>query len=421
MTRYAEPKLAAYLTVVAAGLLGAIALDLPELAATVAPFALFLLAGALFERAPALDAELALRPDRVLEGEDVTLELQLRAAAPIARLTVEVEVPAGLSAESEATVVSLGARPRRLALGIHAARWGGYALGPVRAITRDDFALHAYAGRLGRPVGLHVHPRAQRLRRGLRPYATRPQAGTLASRARGEGLEPGELRPFAPGDRVRRINWRATARRGRPYVSDRQLERNADVVLFLDTFVDAGSARDGTLAATVRAADALAAHHLARGDRVAAVGFGGVLSWLLPGAGRRQRNRIAATLVRSEVVFSYAAKDLKVLPAGLLPAGALVIAITPLLDDRAITAIIDLRARGFDVAALVISPFDFLPSPLGSTEALARRLWRLEHDDLRQRLQEAGIAVGVWADPLPLDAAVEAVNGFRRFATGGRV
>ena len=62
-----------------------------------------------------------------------------------------------------------------------------------------------------------------------------------------------------PGDRLRSINWRASARRGELIVNDRHPERNTDVILFLDSFAEARTARaESTLDRAVRAAATLA-------------------------------------------------------------------------------------------------------------------------------------------------------------------
>ena len=51
-------------------------------------------------------------------------------------------------------------------------------------------------------------------------------------------MEFADLRPFMFGDRVRRINWRASARRGELWVNEQHPERNVDVVLFVDSFAE---------------------------------------------------------------------------------------------------------------------------------------------------------------------------------------
>ena len=46
------------------------------------------------------------------------------------------------------------------------------------------------------------------------------------ARAKGDGIEFADIRPFVPGDRVRRINWRASARRPGLWVNESHPERN---------------------------------------------------------------------------------------------------------------------------------------------------------------------------------------------------
>ena len=125
-------------------------------------------------------------------------------------------------------------------------------------------------------------------------------------------------------------------------------------MLFLDSFTDAGPEGRGILGQAVRAAATLAELYLRRRDRVGLVAFGGTLRWLEPGGGLVQHYRLVDALLETRVRFSYAWKDVNVIPARMLPARALVIAVTPLLDPRAVSALLDLRARGFDLAAVEV-------------------------------------------------------------------
>ena len=64
------------------------------------------------------------------------------------------------------------------------------------------------------------------------------------------------------------------------------------------------------------------------------------------------------------------------IPARTLPPKALVIGLTPLLDERAVGALLDLRARGFDLAIVDVSPVPFAAAGADEAERLAHRLWR---------------------------------------------
>jgi uncharacterized protein (DUF58 family) len=148
---------------------------------------------------------------------------------------------------------------------------------------------------------------------------------------------------LAPGDRPRQINWRATARRGALHVTERHLEHSSDVVLLLETFADVRDHASGTLDGAVRAVASLARSHLARRDRVALVDFGGSLTWIEPAFGISQLYRIIDPLLASEVAFSYAWRVAKSIPRKVLPPGTLIVAVSPLLDERSIRLITELH------------------------------------------------------------------------------
>jgi uncharacterized protein (DUF58 family) len=241
-------------------------------------------------------------------------------------------------------------------------------------------------------------------------------AGNRVARIRGDGIEFAEVRPFAPGDVIRRVNWRVTARRGSLYVSERHPERNADVILFLDTFSDVGDAYENTLVLAVRAATSLAARYLERKDRVGVIGFGGVLSGIGPRLGTAQLYRIIDSLLSSEVTLSYVNKDVRFVPRQLLPAKALVIAITPMVDERSIVALFDLRRRGFDLIVVDVSPVPFAPPGDNAVDALAHRLWRLRREALKARFEGLGVPVSEWQEGQPLQLPIAAASEFRRRA-----
>src|SRR5207244_8860134 len=150
--------------------------------------------------------------------------------------------------------------------------------------------------------------------------------------------------PCVPGDRIRRVNWRASARRGELWVNEQHAERNADVVIFLDTFTEAARGGRSTLDLALRAAASLVARYLREKDRVGFVTFGGMLNWLLPSTGTAQLYRIVDSLLDTQIVLSYGWRDLGVMPRRVPPPQPPVGAVTPLLDERAATALLDLRA-----------------------------------------------------------------------------
>jgi len=418
VTRAATTKLRAYPALAGLGLIGALALGRPELAAVAAPFAVFVAVGLALAQRPELRLVAELERERQIEGRHVGVDLDVTATRAIARLELLLDLPDGLEAEEPNPRLIRLARggERSIQIPLRCVHWGAYEVGEVRWRARDAFGLVSFEGSAGEPSRLKVYPRGETLRRVLRPLETQAFSGNQVARSRGEGIEFADLRPFTPGDRVRRVNWRATARRGAPWVNEAHPERNSDVVIFLDTFAEARRADTGTLDLGVRAAATLAAHYLKEKDRVGLVSFGGVLNWLTVSSGTTQLYRVVDSLLDAEIALSYAWKDLDVIPTRTLPPRALVIALSPLLDERAVGALLDLRARGFDLAVLELSPFPFIEEGMSETERLARRLWRLRREALRSRYAALGVAIVEWHEGVPIEAVVEEVRGFRRHA-----
>jgi uncharacterized protein (DUF58 family) len=423
VTGHPAAKLRGYAAMVAALLWAAIGLHRPELVALAAPFGLLLAVGLATTAPPELAVAIEEDELRAIEGDTVTLHAELTAKGSAASpLAVAVQAPAGLSVAAPARVLRLDRdATAEVEFDVDCGRWGGYLAGGMRLSAAGPLALVRYEQAVEPAVRVRVYPRTESVRALPRPAATHASAGNYVTRVRGEGLEFADLRPHAPGDRLRQVNWRVSARRGRLHVNEYHPERNADVVLFLDAFTDTRAEDGGTIDMTVRAAAALAAAYLATRDRVGVVGFGGVLRWVLPATGNVQSYRILDSLIDTQVVASYAWRDVAVIPARTLPPHALVLAISPLADPRMLEALADLRARGVDLAVIDVSPMPFVPAPRGDLGELAYRLWRLQREQLGSRYRALGVPVVEWTSGRPVDEVLAQVREVRRYARTVRI
>jgi uncharacterized protein (DUF58 family) len=423
VTRTASPKLIAYAGLAALGLLAALAARLPELVVLAAPFAIVAAVGQVQVRRPELRTRVELERDRVLEGEEVVVTVTVDAAVGAERAELLLELPPELKTPR-------GVNPRAVHLPDEAERelsfpvgctgWGGFRVGRVFVRTHDVFGLYVHEDVFDERLPLKVFPRDEAVRNLLRPLETQVYSGNHVAAQRGEGIEFADLRPFVPGDRVRHVNWRASARRRQLWVNEYHPERNADLVVFVDAFAEARRGERSTLDPAVRAAASIVARYLRQRDRVGFVSFGGFLNWLLPSSGTRQLFRIVDAMLDTQIVLSYAWKEVDVIPPRTLPPHALVIALTPLLDDRSTSALLDLRGRGFDLVVVEISPLPFLPQPQDTAQRLGLRLWRLRREAVRGRFERAGVPVAVWGDESSLAEALEEVSAYRRHARVAR-
>jgi uncharacterized protein (DUF58 family) len=422
MTRFATPKLAGYAGLVGVSLLAALALRRPELVAIAAAFTLPLALSLAFDKVPQIRIDAAVSGERALQGDVITLTLDVEGD-PVERLELIIETPYGIEVVEGSSRLAIRLEreeSRTIELGLRCVRWGAYVLGGVHVRAHDRFGFLVHDQRLEPTLPLKVYPHAETLRALLRPQETQVFAGNQVARTRGEGIEFADLRPFAPGDRLRRVNWRASARRSALWVNEAHPERNADIVLFLDSFAEVRRAGPGTLDLAVGAAGSLAERYLRHKDRVGLVSFGGVLNWLIPATGVVQLYRIVDSLLDTEILLNYAWKDLDVIPARTLPPKALIVALTPLIDKRAVAALIDLRRRGFDLAVIEIDPAPYVDPGPEELEQLAFRLWRLRREALRAEYERVGVPVVPWRDGESLQVALEEVRSFRRGARAVR-
>jgi uncharacterized protein (DUF58 family) len=422
MTRHVSPRLAAYAGIAALLLFAGLAAGRIELVALAAPFALAAVVGAGAARDPQLVVGFGLDRERVLEDEQVGATVDVSSATGAARVDVLLLLPDELApVRPNPLAVRLPpGEKRNLELPLRCDRWGAFSVGPVLVRARDPLGFHSWEARAGGVAGLRVYPSVETLHALLPPYETQVFVGNQVSRAKGEGIEFADVRPWTHGDRPRRINWRASARRDELWVNDQHPERNTDVVLFIDTFAEVRRGGRSTLDMAVRAATSLAHRYLGRKDRVGLVSFGGFLTWLVPASGTLQLYKIVDSLLQMDVVLSFAVKGVDVLPPRTLPPKALVFALTPLLDPRSAAALLDLRARGFDLVVIEVSPVPFVDPGKGELDALSYRLWRLSRESLRARYERAGVPVVEWLDGVPLDVPLEEVSAFRRYARPAR-
>ena len=417
MTRAATPKLGAYAGLAALGLLAGLVLGRPEVVALAAPFALVVCLGALAARRPDLEVAVELDRERALEGDEIGVRIDLDSVRGLTEVEVKLEVPSGLRVVEGENPVALRVPPNRPAsvvLKLRSEHWGAYVVGEVAIRARDVFGLFVHEEEPELPRPLKVYPRAETLRNLIRPLETQVFSGNQVARVKGEGIEFADLRPFTPGDRIRRINWRASARRGELWVNEHHPERNADVVVFLDSFTEARRGPESSLDQSVRAAAGLLAGYVGLRDRVGFVGFGGIVRWLRPASGMNQLYRVVDALLDTEITLNYAWKGIDLIPPGVLPPQALVVALTPLLDDRSVTALLDLRARGFDLAVVDVSPVPYADPGPNEVDQLAYRLWQLQREVIRARYEGVGVSIAEWREGTPLVAALEEVIAFRR-------
>jgi uncharacterized protein (DUF58 family) len=384
------------LTLAVAALLFALVTRNPALAGVAGP-PLLLLGMARVNgngRPERLGIRVGLTATRMYEGEPAAVDVSVADDQHTARWSFEPG--RGIDPGSAVAVNGPAAR-----FTFEIPRWGKRAVGTVTLSLHDRWRLTEGRVTFTLPaVDCYPSPAVQRTEVVLARLPNR--LGEHRARVPGDGTEFNGIREFVPGDRQRAINWPASTRRGRLQVNTFAAERSQDVVLLVDATTDVGTPGESALDLGLRGAAGAARAYLNGRDRVGVITYqwGGV-RWLAPSLGRRQLYRIIDVLLNADTGYARGAVFSR-LPRAALPPGALVVALSPLLDGRFVEALRDMRERGF--ALIVVDVLNTQPPVRrGFADVAARRVWQMEQQAIRFSLRELGVPVVPWDGVAPLD------------------
>jgi len=358
--------------------------------------------------------------DAVLEGGETTLTATVVSSDTLDLAALVLTVPPWLEPVSghlpPAAAVAVPAGPAvHVPFELRSARWGRRPVGPVTLHAAAAYGLLRWPP-VSSGTGMAT---TWPLREGFHAADIVPRAeglvGAHRSRRAGEGSDVAGVRPFVPGDRLRRVNWRVTGRTGELHVTSTYSDRETEVLLCLDSRHDLGRPPASSLDAGVRAAAAVAEHYLRAGDRVALVDLGQRYRPVPARNGRAHLVRILDLLLdarpphdttRGRTAGLLSPAEL----TGLAAPGALVVLLGPLSTPASLQAVATLARAGRSVVAVDTLPAGFVPHRRGDYTELAFRLWRLRRDADVRRLGELGVPVVPWRGAGSLDQVLRDVS-----------
>jgi uncharacterized protein (DUF58 family) len=165
----------------------------------------------------------------------------------------------------------------------------------MSARSQEGDGIHLTAAEL-----ISLRPRCHALRLPMRQAAASALAGAYRSRFRGRGVDFLESRNYQPGDDIRNMDWRVTARTGKAHTKVFQEERERPVLVVLDASPSLffGTRRRLKSVAAGQMAAAIAWAAVRRGDRIGGFLFApGRHRELRPAGGRRGAMRMIQSLV----------------------------------------------------------------------------------------------------------------------------
>lgn len=284
--------------------------------------------------------------------------------------------------------------------------------GPQEIVRVDYTLIGSHGGFVTLPAGgprsrRVISPRTIPLRRLPLPLRMLGLAGGHDSARPGDGGEFRDVSQFSPGDRLRRIDWKVTARRaqapGDLYVRRSFATADATALIVVDSRDDVGelvtkwgsNAEPPDLPTSLdlarEAASSIASAYIKAGDRVGFQDLAGSNRIITPGGGLRQLHRLLPAIARAEPIGSPRRR----LRAPTIPAGAIVYVISTFLDDEAARMAELWRASGHRVIAVDTLPLTPV-GKLGREERAALLIITMERQDRISALSAVGVDVIDW-------------------------
>lgn len=375
-------------------------------------------------------AELDVPPGALLEGDPLPATVAVSAPDGIDVAAIVLTVPPWLRTsdgrDPPARAVTVPEKARlEVPIGLRSLRWGRRTAGPATVRATAAYGLLRWPDVGTGTVLVTTWP----LREGFAATDVVPRAeglvGAHPSRRPGEGGDVAGVRPFVLGDRLRRVNWRVTARTGITHVTQTYSDRDTEVLLCLDSGQDLGTPPDSSLDTGVRAAASIAEHYLRAGDRVALADLGRRHRTVPGRNGRGHLVRILDALLeakprtRSEGGRSAGTWRPAELTA-LAPPDALVVLLTPLASPAALEVVAALSYADRSVVVVDTLPDEARPARKADYTDLAFRLWRLQREADVHRLRELGVPVVPWLGAGSLDLVLLDVSRAARATRGAR-
>jgi uncharacterized protein (DUF58 family) len=389
----------------------------------------------LLRQAKRLHAERACDPTLSLAAHNpVTLRAVNRATFPI-RFHLKDTPPPGFPADRRLFTAML--RPGEVwsaTYHVTPPERGDFAFGTLYLRCRTPLGLLIRSVTIPASAAVKVYPNVSQIREYelLARQDRASQMGLRHTKRVGVGLEFERLREYRPDDEPRRVDWKATARRGLLMTREFEIERSQNVMLILDLGRTMASRLEALTKVdlAVNACVLIAYVAALADDRVGLYTFAAEPGPLLPPArGKGQVLRLLEALYRvrggtEEANYRTAFASL----SGQLRKRALVIVFTDLIDpdsSRRLIETVPMLASKHLVVCVAFGDHE-LTALIGSKPAMSDDVYRQAVaismlEDRRLAIAELSRRGVLVVDASPSDLAVAVVNKYLELKRAGRV
>nr|WP_232460944.1 DUF58 domain-containing protein [Thermococcus gorgonarius] len=366
----------------------------------------FFIAGFFFK--PSLDVEVArvVAHNRFIEGQEAEITLKIKARERISSLKVIDVVPHGLEITdgSPEAVISLKKGEEKLIRYRVRVKRGIHVFSGVILAYRDPFSFFKLEKEIEHYTEIVGVPMIEEVPTPYSTKGTKITVGHLPSPRVGEGVEFHAIREYQPGDPLKIINWKATARMGKIMSNEYESERKVDVIFI----IDGAKKGEAVLDYSIRAAASLMLNSLKEGTSFGLVLAESVPLWVRIDYGKRHFFKcidFLSTMKPDE--NNMIAYQIEYLARSRFPARAQLVYISPLLTEESRKALEIMSKYGYRVVVISPDPYTTV-EPKTREEELALKILSLQRKAHLKKMRSYGIIID-WDVRKPLKAAIAEV------------
>ena len=260
---------------------------------------------------------------------------------------------------------------------------GGYEWNHLSVKVSDPFGCIIVNINIETSAGIFIQPQYKKFRPfQLRLWKTLSSPGIIPTRAGGNGTDFYGIREYHPGDPLKMLDWKMTARHPNKFFTrEFEQERTADIALVIDgrKNMDVVHGGKSLFEIEIKSAASLAEMFLHQGHRVGLSVIGENSSKVMPDYGKKQLHRILNCLSKAKAGNGEDHNALYTLSLKQFSSKTLIFLLSP-LDYNDIRFYRKLRSLGFQVVLICPDSFDFAlsKSEMDNRDNMALRISKLE-------------------------------------------
>ena len=364
-----------------------------------------------------MSARRKLSRNKAYEDSEIKVVLEIRNSGSSSMVEIFENTPPEADVEGETHEIRHIKRGEtvRLEYSLRFPLKGKYSIGAVKLRCFDPMMFWVREFTIDLKDDIEIYVGVEDLKKvRLEPTKTKKWLGNINSRKRGIGTEFYSIRDYVPGDSVKAMNWKASARRDRLLINEYEGENSGDAIIVLDAKEESlsGDERHNTFKAGVRASLSIASRMLRQRNRVGLVLLGDYLTWIYPEFGRRQLYKMMEALSTLKKGGKWDFDTLYWIITRFFPPNSFIIVVSTLQSGGIPETIMKIKARGYDVLIISPSPVAVEKELLEDTEKnrLAMKILQMKRENVMDALRERTTVID-WDPSTPLG---EKLKGMRR-------